>query len=85
MMSRAAQTHLAGQIFSFLSRPNNLYRFFVPKYLKYLKDSHQIDFGTVFCQKNGDIGTLINKIKLFVVIWISTAYNEQDVTICKQP
>jgi len=39
----------------------------------------------VFCRKIGDIGMFVYKIKLFVVLWIATAYDGQDVTICKQP
>jgi len=51
----------------------------------------RIDYGIQlmpsisFLSKIGDIGMFVYKIKLFVVIWIVTAYNEQDVTICKQP
>jgi hypothetical protein len=37
-----------------------------------------------FRRKIGDIGTFVDKMKLFVAISIAkTAYDEQDVTICK--
>jgi len=52
----------------------------------YIFGPHKTSKGAalVFCHKIIDIGSFVYKIKLFVVIWIATAYNEQDVTICKQ-